>query len=169
MALPNFTLLDGDWPILETFTPLTDEVFASIKASADGLALSEVSGHLSLGTFLIHTNLLVPHKSQRPVVNSHADELKDAFKDIGIFRGDNPGVIIGLGSGWLQMKNTGPVPYKITDTCPHLSLLSSEENGPIGQVIRGGHRTEAIKRFAAEFNSPDENYWLYKVLIPGIS
>jgi hypothetical protein len=57
----------------------------------------------------------------------------------------------------------------ISPTCSHLSKLSKLPTGPIAQIIRGGHRTEAIKKFAEESRKPNESYWFYTVLIPGTS
>jgi hypothetical protein len=53
---------------------------------------------------------------------------------------------------------------------PHLSLLSTTPNGPIAEVIRGGYKTEAEagKTYAIKCNQPEENYWYYTVLIPGM-
>ena len=37
----------------------------------------------------------------------------------------------------------------------------------IGQVIRGGHRTKAIKLYSDKEDKLEENFWLYTVFIPG--
>jgi len=165
MSFNNAKLLEGDWPILQTATPY---IFEWIKASTDGTELTSWLGYLSLGDFYIHTGLLEAHTCQRPTVLSHAEMLKEEFKAIGIRREEYPGLIIGLGPGWLQMKNNEVIPYKITPSCTHLSRLSINNAGPIGQVLRGGRRTEAVRLYAAECERPEDNYWLYKVLIPGM-
>ena len=88
------------------------------------------------------------------------------FRKRGVVRSEEVGVVIGLGQGWNQIKNNGPLPYMITLEFPHISKLSTSSNKPIAQVIRGGHRTKSIKHFSIESEQPDESYWLYTVLIP---
>ena len=56
------------------------------------------------------------------------------------------------------MKNNGPTPFMINLTSSHLSRLSKYSGRPIAQVIHGGHRTEAIKKYANKQNQPEENY-----------
>ena len=108
-----------------------------------------------------------PHPTQRPIASKHIDSLLQEFKDRGVLRSEYPGVVIGLGAGWMNMKNTGNNPYKITKNNEFLYHLSINNNvSPIAQVIRGNHHTEAIKTYAADEKKPEESYWLYKVLIP---
>jgi hypothetical protein len=161
-------MLEGDWPVLEQATPFSDMIFEAIKTAANGAAINPYLGYFSLGNFYIHTSLLNPHPTQRSINKGHVQLLKEEFKNKGIFRVENSGVVIGLGEGWNQMKNNGPVPFMINPTCPHLSHLSTTPNGPIAEVIRGGHRTEAVKTYATESNQPEESYWYYTVLIPGM-
>ena len=132
------------------------------------MALSSYSGYFSLGFFYIHTSLLEPHPTQRPLSPSHVQALKEDFGKRGIFRTDNPGVVIGLGQGWNSLRNTGPEVYTINQSCPHLHLLSRSDSGPIGQIIRGNHRTEAVHHHAQTTFQPGESYWYYNVLVPGL-
>ena len=149
-------------------TPYTDQVFNDLQIASNGGVISTNLGHLSLGLFYIHTSLLQPHGTQRPIESGHVDKLIKDFQERGIFREEHPGVVIGIGEGWNTMKHHQALPYMITPTCPHLSKLSLTSNGPIGEIIRGDPRTEAIKKYAKERNEAEESYWLYQVLIPGI-
>jgi hypothetical protein len=162
----RYTMLEGSWPVLGQATPCSDYVFEQIKSAANGAAITEQLGFLSLGTFCIHTSLVESHATQRPLNPAHVKALKESFETKGIMRGENMGVVIGLGDGWANMKNNGPLPCMITDKFPHLPHLTSSD-GQIAQVIRGGHRTQAIKEYAEELDKPEENYWLYTVLVPG--
>ena len=162
------TVFEGQWPVLEKITPYTDEVFEAIQNANNASVLSFNQGHFTLGDFYIHTSLLKPHKTQRALDNNHVEKLVRDFQDTGVFRVDYPGVVVGIGEGWQWMKHNSPIPYKITPTSPHLTELSGEAPEFIGEVIRGDHRTEAIKRYAEANNKPEESYWLYKVLIPGM-
>ena len=80
---------------------------------------------------------------------------------------ENPGIIIGLGEEWLDMKKKGPGHIFISLSCPHLSRLSLIPGGPIGQIIRGSHRTAAVKLFFSREENIGQNYWVYNVLVPG--
>jgi hypothetical protein len=169
MSSSIYNLFEGAWPVLEqTSTPYTDQVFKDIQISNNGGVISTNLGHLTLGLFYIHSSLLEPHGTQRPLESSHVDRLVKDFNERGIFKAEHPGVVIGLGEGWNHMKHQKALPYMISPTSPHLSNLSLTSNGPIGQVIRGDHRTAAIKKYAEERNEPEESYWLYRVLVPGI-
>jgi hypothetical protein len=169
MSLPTHITLEDKWPVLDSATPCSDAVFDAIKTAADGEIITTKIGYLSLGNFYIPTSLLESHPTQRTLNKGHVANLKQAFINPGIHRDENPGVIIGLGDGWNMMKNSGPLPYMIPSTWAHLSQLSKVSDGPIGQVICGGHRTEAIKQYSDESNNPEENYWLFTILISGKS
>jgi hypothetical protein len=88
---------------------------------------------------------------------------------VGIHRAEHPGVVIGLGEGWWWMKKTIPRNIYISTSSPHLDLLTATLGGPIAQVIRGNHRSQAIKRYSNRKICPGENFWYYEVLVPGIS
>lgn len=167
MASVTYTLLDGEWPILNQATPVPASVIEAISSDTTGFAMTSNLGHLSVGYFFIDVDLVEQHSSQRPILSNHADILKEDFEKKGVFRTESPGVVIGLGEGWNYMKNIGPNPFRITKSSPHLHHLSLSPNGPIAQVISGGHHTEAIKHFSTLSGQPDENYWFYNVLLPG--
>ena len=146
MSSSTYNLFEGAWPVLkQAFTLYTDQVFKD-----NGGVISINLGHLTLGLFYIH------------------DRLVKDFNERGIFKEEHPGVVIGIGEGWDHMKHQKALPYMISPTSPHLSNLSLTSNSPISQVICGDHRTAAIKRYAEKRNEPEESYWLYRVLIPGI-
>lgn len=166
----SYKLLDGVWPVLDNFPQVPSHVIDRITSDASGTAITNNLQYLSIGLFLIDTDLLKPHLTQRPVDQDHVVELKDSFQSNGILRTESPGVVIGLGEGWLQMRNSSPQLYRITKTSPHLNLLAAQPGGPIAHVIRGGHRTEAIRSFAMHPDNgiPEENFWYYNVLAPGL-
>ena len=168
MSLTKYNLLKDSWPVLDQALPLSDEVYSIIKDANNGAIINNFLGHLTLGQFYIHTSLLESHTTQRELEEKHVGSLCKDFTERGIFRSQFVGVVIGNGDGWNMMKNNGPTPFMINLTSPHLSRLSKYSGGPIAQVIRGGHRTEAIKKYAKKQNQPEENYWLYTVLILGM-
>jgi hypothetical protein len=162
----TYNLLDGNWPILDVAHPIPVQVVDAIKDEVD--ITSKIS-FLSLGYFFIDVDLLEQHDVQRPIVATHIEELGKRFKKVGVLHTKYPGVVIGLGNGWYNMKNSGPNPYYISKSCPHLHLLSSSPQGHIGQIIRGGHRTEAIRLYSRSqgTHNVQENFWCYNVLVPG--
>jgi hypothetical protein len=168
MSFATYTMLESDWPVLGQQTPYIDAVFDSIKSTANGEAISNSWGYLSLGFFYIDTTLLEQHSTQRAVDPAHVGRLKASFTQIGANRAEHPGVVIALGEQWKNLKHNNP--YMISTTCPHLSKLTLDgtPTGLITQVIRGGHWTAAIQRLAGERQKPEENYWLYHVLSPGM-
>ena len=89
------------------------------------------------------------------------------FVNQGVSRIENPGVIIGLGEGWLDMKKKGPGHIFISSSCPHLSRLSLIPGRPIGQIIHGSHQTAAVKLFSSREENTGQNYWVYNILVPG--
>jgi hypothetical protein len=167
MSSDAYTLLDGEWPILEQAPPIPDHIMQKFSSNCSGLAITSNLAYFSLGLFYIDVDLVEPHPTQRQINLKHVGDLVNDFETGGISRLENPGVVIGLGLGWNLMKNYTPDKYKITTTCTHLSHLSSTSGGPIGQVIRGGHRTEAIRQFSKLPENSEERYWLYEVLVPG--
>ena len=171
MSLSTSNTISGTWPDLgsgiEKASTVSDDIITKIKNTATGIGLAEELGHFTLGEYYIDAELLEPHPTQRPIDNKHLDTLLQEFKARGVLRSENPGVVIGLGAGWMHMKNTSPNPLKITKNTEFIYHLSTNnEVSPIAQVIRGNHRTEAIKMYAADEKKPEESYWLYKVLIP---
>ena len=158
--------LDGEWPVLGPAPPLSARILRLITDNASGSAISTHGGHLSLGLFYINTDLVEPYPTQRSINKSHFENLSHQFEERGILHKDNPGVVIGLGKGWYNMKNSNPSKYKIGDFCPHLGQLSLTNGGPIAQVIHVGHQTQAMREYKGE--DLGSKYWLYNVLIPGM-
>ena len=162
----SYELFQGDWPILDTASLPSSLIMNTISKGATGNGLSQYLPHFSLGLFYIDANLVEPHPCQRPIMSSHVNSLVNEFEGNGVNREENYGTVIGLGNGWTQMKNKTPFNYRISSNCIHLDKLSLTTNGPIGQVIRGGHRTEAIKSYSQKDGQESEGYWLYNVLLP---
>ena len=172
ITLSPYQVLKGDkWPVLSQATPISDAVFEMVSAGALGSVLTQNIGYFEIGRFYIDVKFLKPHPSQRPILSSHAENLKGDFERNGIDRADHEGVVIGIGKGWEWMKHNDPIPFRITEAFTHLDKLRSTDScdGFIGHIIRGGHRTEAIRRYAEIPGNEDEGYWLYKVLCPGKS
>ena len=168
LAIIKSTLLEGDWPILGRAEGNPVDLFTQIKKEALGTAITTNFNYLNLGLFLISTELLDPHPVQRKTNLGHVQTLKNDFIYRGIFRLENPGVVIGLGDGWLDMLRGHKHGHiRITSTSPHLARLASSPNGKIGQVIRGGHRTQAVYELSKSPPFFDQAYWAYNVLIPG--
>ena len=170
MSVVNSRLLDGEWPTLGQTAPIPQHIIQLIKDEAIGTSLTNFNSYLSLGYFYIHTSLLEAHPLQRPIDHSHVQRLKADFEERGILRTECPGVVIGLGEGWNELRNTTPntLSYKISPSCPHLNRLALSSGGKIGQVIRGGHRTAAVALFAETPETFHESYWYYNVLVPGL-
>lgn len=165
-----YELSHGTWPVLHDFPTVPDHIMNRIKSDASGSGISNHFPYLSLGLFFIETGLLKPHPTQRPLQKDCVDELRQRFETYGIHRMDSPGVAIGLGNGWLKMKNIGPHYFKITHSSPHIHHLAAENEGPIAHIICGGHRTEAIKEYSLGscHTKYKQNFWLYYVLAPGL-
>ena len=166
MSSVTYTLLDGEWPILSQAAPIPASVIEAVSSEITGLKFTTYLGYFSVGYFFIDADLIEQHSCQRPISSTHADLLREDFEQKGIYRTESPGVVIGLGEGWKEMKNNGPNIIMITKKSPHLHHLSLSLDGPTAQVIHGGHHTEAIRRFSKLSSQPDENYWLYNVLLP---
>ena len=57
----------------------------------------------------------------------------------------------------MKLKNTANNNYKITKDNKFLYHLSiSNKTSPIVQIIQGNHRTDAIKKYAADQGKPEE-------------
>ena len=164
----TYDVLEGTWPVLGLAKQVPASVINAISSAGNGSAISQNLGYFSLGYFFISTDLIEPHITQRPIDTTHAGVLKEDFVKTGIFRTESPGVVIGLGDGWNHMHHSGPESYMINSSSPHLHRLSLSPQGPVAQVIRGGHRTEAVHRFSKTPGQEKENYWYYNVLLPGI-
>ena len=162
----HFDHLEGEWPVLGKADLPSNRIMERIGNEGSGKGLSENLSYLSLGMFYIRTELLEPHPTQRPINQSHIQALLTDFDKVGIMRNDHPGVVIGLGDGWYQMKKTSPRHILIAPNSPHLHRLRAEPDGKIGQVIRGGHRTAAIYKHS-EKDKPFQSFWYYEVLVPG--
>lgn len=147
-------------------TPVSPAVIQTLSAQMTGKALSDHLGHFSLGYFYIDGELLEQHPTQRAVNSEYVDTLVELFQSGTIQRTENAGVVIGLGEGWNKLKNTGEVVYRISKDSPMLKDLSIGSGGAIGQVIRGGHRTEAVRRLSKMPDMGEEGYWYYQVLVP---
>jgi hypothetical protein len=170
LAAHNFHMLEGAWPMahwFSTFTVNTGKLNA-IRKMSGGIDLTSEKGYLSLGQFYIHTSLLELHPVQRLPTTANIDVLEEKFRNEGIRRTENVGVIIGLGEGWNQLNKTTREPIYISHTSPHINRLSKPGTNIIGQVIRGGHRTLAIRKFSKAIDHPEQNFWLYEVYIPGM-
>jgi len=165
-----FSFLEGDWPVsgLGQAPEVPSHIIQRIKAEANGRIISSSLSYLSLGCFFINTDLLTPHPTQRQIDFNHVADLRKDFFEMGILREDHPGVVIGLGDGWYQMKKNTPKHLYITKNSPHLNRLATTPGGPIGQVVRGGHRTAAIKNLSRDPDHIQENYWYYNVLVPSM-
>ena len=161
-----YKLLEGSWPILEPVSAVSASVIEAIASEGLGSSITSNIKYLSLGYFYIDAELVEQHPCQRPLSFSHVTKLKHEFETKGIFREENPAVVVGLGEGWMHMQNKGPFHYKITKSSSFLQHLSISSKGPIAQVLRGGHRTKAVLDFS-EANQTDEGYWFYQVLLPG--
>lgn len=164
-----YRMLEGEWPVLQRANPVSAKIIDQIKLDANGSTITTHIAYLSLGHFFINTDLLEPHHTQRPLDQNHVLNLRNDFGDMGILRVDHPGVVIGLGDGWNDMKNNTPNHYMISPSSPHLNLLSTTAGGPIAQIIRGKHRTAAIKSLSKASSNPSQNYWFYQVLLPSMS
>ena len=166
MSSTSYIVLDGEWPVLGQASPVPSSVLEMISSSMSGLSITNHIGYLSIGDFFIDSDLLEQHMTQRPIDSKYVDTLRDNFETTTILRSESPGVVIGLGEGWNWMKNTSSDACRITNTFPHLHHLSIASGGPIGQIIRGGHRTEAVRRLSKLPGYSDEKYWYYTVLLP---
>jgi hypothetical protein len=168
MSGTSYTLLDSEWPAFDVATHVPAHIIETISSTSTGLGLSTNLGYFSIGHFFIDVDLVQQHSTQRPISLDHINSLKDGFENRGIQRTESAGVVIGIGKGWLDMKNSSPINYRITSSSsPHHHHLGLSSDGPIAEVIRGGHRTEAIRQFSALPGNSNENYWYYNVLIPG--
>ena len=159
-------VLAGEWPMLQEASTIPEPIMEAIAGDKTSLTLTNNLGFLSLGHFFIDIDLIQPHPFQRQIIPDHARQLKEDFETQGVLRAEHPGVVISLGEGWNLMKNNGPIIYRIRKSSSFLNHLSLTAGGPIAEVIRGGHRTEAIRQFASIPEQSEENYWLYKVLLP---
>ena len=144
-------------------------VLQAVFSEMTGNVLSNNISHFSLGLFYINTDLVEQHPAQRAISSSYVDELVQDFEQTNILRTECPGVVIGLNGGWKNLKNTGGAIYRISSSSSCIDMLRGTSGGPIAQVIRGGHRTEAIRCFSGKPDMSDENYWCYNVLLPSRS
>jgi hypothetical protein len=163
----EWQMLEGDWPILakaEINQPILDQ----IKLEANGSSIINHHDYLWLGAFFIQTDLLTQHSVQREPTRQNVTNLIERFEKSGIRRVQNKGVVIGVGEGWYDMKKNVKHHIFISPTSPHCNRLNAYRNGPIGQIIRGGHRTLAIRDFSKSRKCPEQNYWMYDVYIPGM-
>lgn len=159
------------WPApgYEHVSKPPSSIFDKIKNDANGSSISTHMSYLSLGFFYIRTSLLEPHPTQREIDSVHVKSLKDDFVRMRALRSDHPGVVIGLGDGWYEMKKNTPKPMFISANSPHLDHLSLEPKGPIGQIIRGCHRTAAAYLLSKDPAYGGHDYWYYNVLVPGMN
>lgn len=163
------SMLTGDWPVKGLVEANSyPRILEEIRQEANGSAITKHNAYFSLGLFYIDTPLLVQHAVQRPTTIGNVENLVVKLETEGIRREENPGAIIGLGEGWYNMKKNMPGRMLIHTTSPHLHHLQKTTGGPIGEVIRGGHRTAAIRNISAKNKNPGMNYWIYEVLVPGM-
>jgi hypothetical protein len=113
-----YQLLTGEWPVLETASPIPDQILEAITSDKSSHALCTHLPYLTLGYFYIDADLVESHSSQRPIISEHAEHLKQDFVDQTPLHDAKPRAVIGLGDGWNNMKNTSPVNFKITKTFP---------------------------------------------------
>lgn len=165
----NFRYLEGDWPLLLD-APDVSDILTKISNDANGTSITLHMNLLSLGKFFIYPELLEPHYAQRDTNEDHVEELVKEYLKLGLLRMEHPGVVIGLGDGWRQMRmDNNAKQVMICPSSPHLHRLRATPDGPIGQIIRGGHRTKAIAKLAKDnIEYSGNRYWLYHVLIPGM-
>jgi hypothetical protein len=165
----SYQILDGSWPVLEQAVALPTAIMKEAYGACNSSFIGSSLGYFDLGMFYIHTTLLKAHPTQRSVSLPHIEALQQSFANTGIRRAENPGVVIGLGNGWHNMKNSHPVPVMITPGFSHLYQLQIDGEGPVGEIIRGNHRTIAMQCFSQQQEQEDlsEPFWLYRVLITG--
>jgi hypothetical protein len=164
---PAYASLDDNWPVLSSAPVIPANVLAGISTAAISDFLLQHLGYFSLGKFFIDCSLLAPHHTQRMVDDTHVDKLVENFNVKTIQRSSFPGTVIGTGDGWKEMFNNRGLPVKITKGSKHLSLLRAVPDGPIGWIMHGLHRNEAAKKYSHMNNKPNEEYWLFQVLLPG--
>lgn len=158
VQLSQYTLLDSTHGLVPAMA-VPQNIIQYIVSEMTGKALSDYLQFFNLGGFYIDADLLEQHGTQRELDLVYVDKLRDEFENGIMQRSENAGVVIGLGEGWKELKNVGGKAYRITKDCPLLSQLSV--GGKIGQVIRGGHRTGAVRQM-----DESEQYWYYQVLLP---
>jgi hypothetical protein len=164
---PAYAPFGGDWPILGSAPDIPSDILAGIKKATSCDFLQQHIDYFSLGFFFIDCSLLQPHHTQRQLNDAHIDNLVQGFQDHTIQRSSHPGVVIAVGKGWKDMFNNHKLPVKLSTTSQHLPLLRSSQNGPVGWIMHGFHRSEAVKKFGKTNGKPGEEYWLYRVLMPG--
>ena len=173
MSSTSYTIIDTHKPLegLGPATPIPSHIFEAASLDMTHAGITSNLFYFSLGLFYIDVELLEAHHTQRSIDSGHIQKLLNSYEEQGPQRLEHPGVIIGLGQGWNDFKNTGPHFYRIRATMPSLEYFcgGTSGKGPIGQVIRGGHRTEAVKRFSELPGKADEGYWCFNVLVPSKS
>jgi hypothetical protein len=150
-------------------SPVPDNIFQAVSSDRTHSGLTTYLPYFSLGDFMVDVDLLEPHPTQRKIDSLHLDTLLKSFENTGAQRVENYGVAIGLGEGWNNLKKLEGKLLRITSATPNLENLRITPGGPIAQVIRGGHRTAAIKHFSTLPDMSDEGYWCYTILIPSKS
>ena len=120
MSSVNYTLLEGSLPVagLVEANTVSAEVNQKVLDGRTGTTLTELIHYYSLGKIFIDAELLEQHPVQRDRNLKHIEELVGEYENTGICRNDHSGVIIGLGDGWKQLKNTGEVVYRISKDSP---------------------------------------------------
>jgi hypothetical protein len=168
---PSLELTIENKALLVRAFDVPSHILDNMKAAGTGDNLSLNQPFFSLGNFMIHTSLLESHPTQRPLDTNHVKTLIGNFESQGVLRMDHKGVVIGCGDGWLEMRNPTPQTFMITPTTSGLETLFKHKEdgtlGPIAQIIRGNHRTAAIKKFATHDGMETQDFWCYEVLSPG--
>ena len=166
-----YTLLDAAHPTagLGQANLVSLKVIEYMSTEMTGKAPSDHLAHFTLGHFYIDAELLQQHPTQRPIDSGYVDSLVESFESGVIQRTKNAEVVIGLGEGWSKLKNTGEVIYRISKSSSIIKDLSICSGGAIGQIIRGGHPTEAVRQLFKLPKMGEENYWYYQVLLPSKS
>ena len=97
----SYYALEGDWPIFDK-AEVSSSVLKKIRIEANGSSISSHLDYLSLGTFLILTTLLEPHPTQRLIVKSHINTLRDKFTMNGFYVSRTLVLLLDLGQGGMR-------------------------------------------------------------------
>lgn len=74
-------------------------VMDKIKNKGTGMAFTTKLGYLYFGYFLIDTEILGLHPTQKIMSQKHVKLIVGDFERLGVHLVEHPGVVIGLGDG----------------------------------------------------------------------
>ena len=80
----SYDPLVGDWPLLGQAERASSMIMERIKNEGSGTSLTSNLEYLSLSYFLIDTELLCPHPTQRRMSQDHGASLVEEFKRFGV-------------------------------------------------------------------------------------